>query len=272
MLRNFLLIFVFVLFTPPSNADARKYIRIVGSSTAIFTAVFLPAGGFNVLLARSEQRPVSAAFAYAYYFGLPANQAVEPAAAKKDCITAADLLNDRVIPFFDEQKVSLLRILTDRGTEYCGRPENHAYQLYLGVENIDHSRTKARSPQTNGICERFHRTMQDECYNIIFRKKIYTSLAELQLDVDHWVHSYNRSRPHSGKYCYGKTPMQTFYGMRCCMIDRLVALTGCYRMLHVINKSYCQAAPVQNPVRSRCWRGTTSSKCLKRPAGFSVCG
>ncbi|GFR24528.1 uncharacterized protein YlbG [Trichonephila clavata] len=113
-------------------------------------------------------------------------------------IKAADLLNDRVIPSFDEQKVSLLRILTDRGTEYCGRPENHAYQLYLGVENIDHSRTKARSPQTNGICERFHRTMQDECYNIIFRKKIYTSLAELQLDVDHWVHSYNRSRPHSG--------------------------------------------------------------------------
>lgn len=130
---------------------------------------------------------------------------------ERTAITAADLLNDRVIPFFDEQKVSLLRILTDRGTEYCGRPENHAYQLYLGIENIDHSRTKARSPQTNGICERFHRTMQDECYNIIFRKKIYTSLAELQLDVDHWVHSYNRSRPHSGKYCYGKTPMQTFF-------------------------------------------------------------
>ncbi|GFQ64832.1 integrase core domain protein [Trichonephila clavata] len=119
---------------------------------------------------------------------------------ERTAITAADLLNDRVIPSFDEQKVSLLRILTDRGTEYCGRPENHAYQLYLGVENIDHSRTKARSPQTNGICERFHRTMQDECYNIIFRKKIYTSLAELQLDVDHWVHSYNRSRPHSDRF------------------------------------------------------------------------
>ncbi len=76
-------------------------------------------------------------------------------------ITAADLLNDRVIPFFDEQKIPLLRILTDRGTE---KPENHAYQLYLGIENIDHSRTKANSPQTNGICERFHRTMQDQYY------------------------------------------------------------------------------------------------------------
>ncbi len=83
---------------------------------------------------------------------------------ERTAITGADLLNDRVIPFFDEQKVSLLRVLTDRGTEYCGRPENHAYQLYLGVENIDHSRTKARSPQTNGICERFHRTMQDQYY------------------------------------------------------------------------------------------------------------
>ncbi|WP_341813824.1 IS481-like element ISWpi2 family transposase [Wolbachia endosymbiont (group A) of Lasioglossum villosulum] len=128
----------------------------------------------------------------------------------RTAITAADLLNDRVIPFFDEQKIPLLRILTDRGTEYCGKPENHAYQLYLGIENIDHSRTKANSPQTNGICERFHRTMQDECYNIIFRKKIYSSLEDLQIDVDHWLRSYNETRPHSGKYCYGKTPMQTF--------------------------------------------------------------
>ncbi|GFR09050.1 integrase core domain protein [Trichonephila clavata] len=129
----------------------------------------------------------------------------------RTAITAADLLNDRVIPFFDEQKIPLLRILTDRGTEYCGKPENHAYQLYLGIENIDHSRTKANSPQTNGICERFHRTMQDECYNIIFRKKIYNSLEDLQIDVDHWLRSYNETRPHSGKYCYGKTPMQTFF-------------------------------------------------------------
>ncbi len=120
----------------------------------------------------------------------------------KTAITSADLLNDRVMPFFDGQNIPLLRILTDRGTEYCGKPENHAYQLYLGIENIDHSRTKANSPQTNGICERFHKTMQDECYNIIFRKKIYSSLKDLQIDVDHWLRSYNETRPHSGKYCF----------------------------------------------------------------------
>jgi len=51
------------------------------------------------------------------------------------------------------------------------------------LEDIDHSRTKAKSPQTNGICERFHRTMQDEFYAIAFRKKIYYSLAEIQEDA-----------------------------------------------------------------------------------------
>lgn len=129
---------------------------------------------------------------------------------EKTAITAADMLNDRVIPFFTEQGIDLLRILTDRGTEYCGKVENHSYQLYLAMEDMDHSRTKAHSPQTNGICERFHKTMKNEFYDIAFRKKIYLSLEELQIDVDHWIMKYNETRPHSGKYCYGKTPMQTF--------------------------------------------------------------
>ena len=129
---------------------------------------------------------------------------------EKTAITAADMLNDRVIPLFDEHGIDLLRILTDRGTEYCGKVENHSYQLYLAMEDIDHSRTKANHPQTNGICERFHKTMKQEFYDIAFRKKIYTSLDELQIDVDHWIIKYNEQRPHSGKHCYGKTPMQTF--------------------------------------------------------------
>ena len=129
---------------------------------------------------------------------------------RKTPLTAAELLNDRVVPFFDEQDVPLLRVLTDRGTEYCGNPEHHEYELYLAVENIDHSRTKARSPQTNGICERFHKTMLNEFYRVAFRKKIYRSIAELQADLDAWMQSYNETRPHQGRWCYGKTPMQTF--------------------------------------------------------------
>ena len=129
---------------------------------------------------------------------------------EKSAITAADMLNDRVVPFFDEQETLLNRILTDRGTEYCGKVETHSYQLYLAMEDIDHTKTKAHHPQTNGICERFHKTMKNEFYDITFRKKIYRTLDELQLDVDYWISQYNEQRPHRGKHCYGKTPMQTF--------------------------------------------------------------
>ena len=129
---------------------------------------------------------------------------------RKNAITAADMLNDKVLPFFEEQQIPLLRILTDRGTEYCGKAEYHEYELYLQIEQIDHSKTKARSPQTNGICERFHRTVQEEFYAVAFRKKLYSSIEEMQKDLDEWIKQYNEERTHSGKYCFGKTPMETF--------------------------------------------------------------
>ncbi len=129
---------------------------------------------------------------------------------RKTPITAADLLNDRVIPFFDEQDIPLQRVLTDRGTEYCGNPERHEYELYLAIENIDHSKTKTKSPQTNGICERFNKTILNEFYRVAFRKKLYRSIEELQADLDLWMEEYNETRPHQGRWCYGKTPMDTF--------------------------------------------------------------
>jgi len=129
---------------------------------------------------------------------------------RKQAIVAADMLNDRIVPFYDEHEIPLLRILTDRGTEYCGNREHHEHQLYMAVENIDHTKTRARRPQTNGICERFHKTMLQEFYQVAFRKKIYKSIEELQADLDQWMKYYNEERPHSGRYCYGKTPMQTF--------------------------------------------------------------
>ena len=128
---------------------------------------------------------------------------------RKTPITAADVLNDRVLPFFEEYDIRLSRVLTDRGTEYCGNPERHEYELYLAVEDIDHTRTKTKSPQTNGICERFHRTVLDEFYRVAFRKKIYRTIDELQTDLDAWVVEYNHQRPHQGRWCYGKTPIQT---------------------------------------------------------------
>lgn len=128
----------------------------------------------------------------------------------KTPINSADLLNDRVIPFFDEHDLPLIRILTDRGTEYCGKPDTHDYQLFLALNNIDHTKTKAKHPQTNGICERFHKTILNEFYSIALKKKVYLTIDELQKDLDVWLDRYNNQRPHQGKRCQGRTPMQTF--------------------------------------------------------------
>lgn len=140
----------------------------------------------------------------------------------KHAITSADILNDRVLPFFEQHGIPLLRILTDRGTEFKGKPEYHEYELYLNLEGIEHSKTQVRHPQTNGICERLHRTMQEEFYAVAFRKKLYDNLELLQQDLDEWMQYYNIERTHSGRYCYGKTPMETFIESLPLATDKLV--------------------------------------------------
>lgn len=127
----------------------------------------------------------------------------------KTPITAADLLNDKVLPFYTSHDLPMLRILTDRGTEYCGKVEQHDFQLYLAINDIDHTKTKAMSPQTNGICERFHKTILQEFYQVTFRKKLYSDMDTLQKDLDDWLNYYNNERTHQGKVCNGRTPMET---------------------------------------------------------------
>lgn len=141
----------------------------------------------------------------------------------KTPITAADLLNEKVLPVFEEHKVPMLRMLTDRGAEYCGKIEQHDYQLFLAVKNIDHTKTKAKHPQTNGIVERFHKTILNEFYQVAFRKKIYDSLEMLQEDLDNWIEHYNKERTHQGKMCYGRTPWQTFMDGKKIVEDKMLS-------------------------------------------------
>ena len=141
----------------------------------------------------------------------------------KTPITSADLLNDKVLPFYDQHQLPLLRILTDRGTEYCGKAETHDYQLYLAINDIEHTKTKARSPQTNGICERFHKTVNQEFYQVTFRKKVYRDLESLQLDLDQWIEYYNNERTHQGKMCCGRTPIETLEDGKAICEEKMVA-------------------------------------------------
>lgn len=142
----------------------------------------------------------------------------------KTPITSADLLNDRVLPFFAEQGMGVIRILPDRGTEFCGKVETHDYQLYLALNDIEHTKTKVMHPQTNGICERFHKTILNEFYQVAFRKKIYRSVEELQIDLDEWISYYNNDRTHQGKMCCGRTPMETFIDSKEVWNDKVTKL------------------------------------------------
>lgn len=128
---------------------------------------------------------------------------------ERTALTAADFLNDKVLPFFDEQGMSVLRILTDNGVEYCGRQDVHAYELFLHLNGIEHTRTRIRRPQTNGSVERLNQTIQDEFYSVAFRKKLYRSVGEIQIDLDEFMMYYNTQRTNQGRYCQGRTPMQT---------------------------------------------------------------
>ena len=129
---------------------------------------------------------------------------------EKTSLTAADFMNDRVLPFFDKEGISVLRVLTDRGSEYCGRTETHPYELYLHLNDIEHTKTKPRSPQTNGAVERLNQTIENEFYEVAFRKKLYRTLEEIQTDLDEFMDYYNRERTNQGRYCQGRTPHETF--------------------------------------------------------------
>jgi hypothetical protein len=128
----------------------------------------------------------------------------------KTSLTAADFLNDKVLPFFDKEGIGVLRVLTDRGCEYCGRVETHPYELYLHLNGIEHTKTKTRSPQTNGAVERLNQTIENEFYQVSFRKKLYRTLEEIQADLDEFMDYYNKERTNQGRYCQGRTPYETF--------------------------------------------------------------
>lgn len=123
--------------------------------------------------------------------------------------TAVDVLYDRVLPFYESQGLKIEHVLTDNGREYCGRPMIHPYEIFLELNDIEHRRTKVARPRTNGFVERFNRTVLDEFFRETFREKFYTSVEELQEDLDRWLHSYNYERPHRGYRNMGRRPIET---------------------------------------------------------------
>ena len=125
-------------------------------------------------------------------------------------LTAIQILNNDVLPFFEKHRARVTTVLSDNGREYCGRPDRHPYELFLQLEEIEHRTTKVRRPQSNGFIERFHRTLLEEHLRVQGRTKWYEALEEMQKDLDLYLVSYNTKRPHQGRGMKGRTPYQVF--------------------------------------------------------------
>lgn len=121
---------------------------------------------------------------------------------------AVAVLHNDALPFYRERNIVVSAVLTDNGREFCGK-ETHPYELYLELNDIEHRRTRVRSPKTNGFVERFNRTVLDEFFRKAFRTKFYESVELLQKDLDGWLVHYNTERPHQGYRNMGRRPIDT---------------------------------------------------------------
>lgn len=130
--------------------------------------------------------------------------------ASKLPITAVDILYDRVLPFYEVEGISVLNLLSDNGTEFKGKQDQHPFELFLALYGIEHRYCKVGTPRTNGFVERFNRTVLDEFFREAFRKKFYASVEELQADLDVWLNHYNHERPHRGYRNMGRRPYESF--------------------------------------------------------------
>lgn len=125
-------------------------------------------------------------------------------------VTAVHVMNNDVLPTFEAHGAKITTVLSDNGREFCGRPDKHPYELFLQLEEIEHRTTMVRRPQSNGYVERLHRTLLEEHFRVMGRKKFYESVAEMQTDLEAYLITYNEKRPHQGRNMKGRTPKQVF--------------------------------------------------------------
>lgn len=125
-------------------------------------------------------------------------------------VTAVHLMNNDIIPTFEAHKAKIETVLSDNGREFCGRPDQHPYELFLQLEEIEHRTTRVKRPQSNGIVERLHRTLLDEHFRVEGRKTWFESIEEMQVVLDEYLVGYNTKRPHQGRGMNGRTPLVAF--------------------------------------------------------------
>lgn len=120
------------------------------------------------------------------------------------------LINSDVIPTFEAHSARIETVLSDNSREFCGRPDQHPYELFLQLEEIKHRTTRVKRPQSNGIVERLHRTLLDEHFRVEGRRTWFETIEEMQAVLDDYLVGYNQRRPHQGRGMNGGTPALAF--------------------------------------------------------------
>ncbi|MEZ5890486.1 MAG: IS481 family transposase [Xanthobacteraceae bacterium] len=125
-------------------------------------------------------------------------------------VTAVHLMNNDVLPTFEAHAAKIDTVLSDNGREFCGRPDQHPYELFLQLEEIEHRTTRVKRPQSNGIVERLHPTLLDEHFRVEGRRTWFDTIEEMQTVLDAYMETYNQRRPHQGRGMNGRTPATAF--------------------------------------------------------------
>jgi transposase InsO family protein len=119
-------------------------------------------------------------------------------------VTAAHSMRfvDHLLRHYRRHGVVVRAVLSDNGPEYVAK----TFQAHLAAKGLRHERIPARSPNHNSVCERFHGTILQECWRPAFHRRHFTSIRQLQAEVDAWLITYHHRRRNHGNYMAGRTP------------------------------------------------------------------
>jgi transposase InsO family protein len=111
---------------------------------------------------------------------------------------------DRLLRHYRRHGITVKAVLTDGGPEY----QATFFRAHLVAKGLRHERIPARSPNHNAVCERFQGTVLQECWRPAFHRRRFTSVRQLQAEVDAWLLDYHHRRRNHGDYMRGRTPHQ----------------------------------------------------------------
>jgi len=126
--------------------------------------------------------------------------------ANKEQTASIHFVEKCLLPKFFNNNVDLETILTDNGTEFTG----YKFKQMLVDYGINHLRIDRGKPVQNGYCERFQRTIHEEFYQPVFRKKFFKNIEDLQYALDQYLIFYNFERAHFGLSAQGAVPIDYF--------------------------------------------------------------